>query len=244
MSSQQIMTGADIETTYEPKTFFQKLKRLTAEFIGRERANKISAPYYDWLARRQTKQRLLTLSQSNLLVNLGCGYNALRGWINVDIARGSQVDIVWDLRKGLPFADKSCSAIFSEHVIEHLSKEDGENLLRECFRILQPEGVLRLSTPDAGKFLRSYAGDGEFLRHPEFSEPVETPLDRINQMMRESGQHLWIYDAASLQNLLKRLGFTLVAEQNFGQSLHPQMQNLDTAGRAFESLYIEAVKGL
>lgn len=238
------MISAEVENSYKPKTFFQKLKHLTAELIGRQRANRISAPYYNWLARRQAEQRLLTLPESNLLINLGCGYSPLSGWVNVDIARGSQVDIVWDLRKGLPFAKESCAAIFSEHVIEHLSKEDGENLLCECFRILQPEGVLRLSTPDAGKFLRSYASDGEFLHHPEFPQPIETPLDRINQMMRESGQHLWVYDVASLQVLLRRVGFHSTTEQSFGKSNHPQMQSIDSAGRAFESLYIEAVKGV
>jgi predicted SAM-dependent methyltransferase len=237
------MSSAEAENPYQAKTFFQKVKRMTAGLIGRERANRISAPYYDWLARRQTRRRLLSLPKSDLLINLGCGYSPLRGWINVDLARGSQVDVVWDLRKSLPFASGSCSAIFSEHVIEHLSKEDGENLLRECFRILQPAGVLRLSTPDAGKFLRSYAGDQEFLNHPEFSQTIETPLDRINKMMREDGQHLWVYDAASIRLLLQRVGFTNPIEQRFGKSVHAKMQGIDSAGRAFESVYLEAVKG-
>jgi predicted SAM-dependent methyltransferase len=240
---EKMMSGVKTEDSYEPKTLFQKLKRLTAELIGRETANQIAGPFYDWQARRQTEQRLATLAKAGLLINLGCGHSPLRGWVNVDLARGPQVDIVWDLRRNLPFASASCSAIFSEHVIEHLSKEDGENLLRECFRILQPEGILRLSTPDAGKFLRSYAGDAEFLHHPEFSQAIDTPLDRINQMMREYGQHLWVYDVASLQLLLQRIGFQSITEQSFGKSIHPQMQSIDNQNRAFESLYIEAVKG-
>jgi predicted SAM-dependent methyltransferase len=237
------MSSAEAENSYESKSFLQKLKRATVGLIGRERANRISAPYYDWLARRQTQQRLTTLAKTDLLINLGCGYSPLRGWVNVDIARGSQVDIVWDLRRSLPFASGSCSAIFSEHVIEHLSKEDGEKLLCECFRILQPEGVLRLSTPDAERYLRSYAGDREFLYSPEFSQPIETPLDRINKMMREDGQHLWVYDRASLQLLLQRIGFQSTAEQSYGESVHAKMRGIDSQGRAFESLYLEAVKG-
>lgn len=236
------MSSAEAENSYESKTLLQKLKGAAVALIGRQRANRISAPYYDWLARRQTERRLLALPKSDLLINLGCGYNPMKSWVNVDIARGSQVDMVWDLRKSLPFANATCSAIFSEHVLEHLSKEDGENLLRECFRILQPAGVLRLSTPDAGKFLRSYAGDREFLHHPEFSQPIETPLDRINQMMREYGQHLWVYDAISLPLLLQRIGFHSTIEQSFGKSLHPKMQGIDSQARAFESLYVEAVK--
>jgi predicted SAM-dependent methyltransferase len=166
----------------------------------------------------------------------------MNGWVNVDIARGEQVDVVWDLRQGLPFADASCAAIFCEHVIEHLSKEDGENLLRECFRILQGQGVLRLSTPDAEKFLRSYVNDDGFLQHVEFASAIETPLDRINQMMREGGQHLWIYDLDSLQTVLRKIGFASIIKQTCGESLHPEMKKKDSPLRAFESLYVEALK--
>jgi predicted SAM-dependent methyltransferase len=114
--------------------------------------------------------------------------------------------------------------------------------LRECYRILQPEGVLRISTPDAGRYLRSYAGDGEFLRHPTFPDPIETPLDRINKMMREYGQHLWVYDVPSLTLALKNAGFSDVSERRFQESAHPAMADVDAPDRAFESLYVEAVR--
>ena len=218
------------------------LKSTIAKLLGRERANRVSAPYYDWQARRRTLRNLAALPAADLLINLGCGPSPMDGWVNVDIARGPRIDVVWDLRSPLPFADNSCSAIFCEHVIEHLSKKDGEKLLGECYRILQPGGVVRLSTPDAERFLRSYAGDGEFLRHAEFPRPIETPLDRINTMMREDGQHLWAYDSQSLGVALSHAGFNTVVVQRFGESRHAKMQNIDTSGRAFESFYIEAIK--
>jgi predicted SAM-dependent methyltransferase len=220
----------------------QTMKRAMVGLIGRDLANRLSSPYHNWQARRHTLQRLSQLPATDLLVNFGCGPSPLPGWINVDIARWPGVEIIWDLRRGLPFPDESCAALFGEHVIEHVPKEDAEKLLRECHRVLQKDGVLRLSTPDAGRYLRSYAGDGEFLRHPAFPEPIETPLDRINQMMREYGQHLWVYDADSLLLLLRKAGFSRVIEQQFGQSAHPRMQDIDSEGRAFESLYVEAVK--
>lgn len=236
------MSSAELANSYQPKTFFQKLKRAGAELIGREAANRISAPVYDWLARRDTQKRLQTLPAKDLRVNLGCGYRPLDGWVNVDVARGPQVDVVWDLRESLPFPDESCAAVFSEHVIEHLSSEDGERLLRECYRVLQPGGALRLSTPDAERYLKSYATDGEFLRHPNFDLPIETPMDRINQMMRENGQHLWIYDDESLRLLLKRVGFKKTARQRFGESWVSTLRGVDCQAREFESLYVEAIK--
>ena len=218
------------------------MKRAAVAVIGRERANRLTAPFYDWQARRRTRAFLAALPGRGLCVNLGCGHRPAPGWVNVDIARGPDVQVVCDLAAGLPFADSSCAAVFSEHVIEHLPREAAARLLRECHRVLEPGGVLRVSTPDAELFLRSYAGDGEFLRHPSFDEPAETRLDRVNKMMREHGQHLWVYDEESLALALRRAGFSDVRRQEFGRSLHPRMRGMDTESRAFESLYVEAVR--
>jgi predicted SAM-dependent methyltransferase len=218
------------------------LKRIIVNLLGRERANRLSAPYHDWKARRRTRHRLTTLAANDLCINIGCGPNFLVGWINVDQARSDGIDIVWDLRQGLPFPSESCTAIFGEHVIEHIAKEDAARLLRECHRVLQKGGVIRLSTPDAGRYLRSYTNNDGFLDHSSFELSIETPMDRINQMMREYGQHLWTYDAPALTLLLKQAGFGEVSEQQFGSSRHPRMQGIDTESRAFESLYVEAVK--
>ena len=218
------------------------LKRAIVTAIGRERANRLSAPYHDWTARRRTRRFLSVLPSTNLQVNLGCGWRPLPHWINLDVAREPNVDVVWDLRKGLPFAADSCTAVFSEHVIEHLSKEDGQSLVNEIYRVLMPGGVVRVSTPDAGRYLRSYAGDGKFLSDPRFKESVDTPLDRVNIMMREYGLHHWVYDSQSLQLVLRRAGFINALEQSYGKSCHPSMQAVDSEDRAFESLYIEAVK--
>lgn len=222
--------------------FLRALRRGVARLLGRERANRITAPYYDWAARRRTRHTLATLPAKDLRLHIGCGTNVLRGWVNLDMARGEGIDVVWDIRRGLPFPNNSCSAIFGEHIIEHLPKASAEYLTGECYRVLQPKGVLRLSTPDAGLYLRSYAGDGEFLRRLPFTRPAETLMDRINHMMREDGQHLWTYDAESLMSLLNKVGFSCAERQEFGRSVHPLMRGIDSEARAFESLYVEAVK--
>lgn len=221
---------------------FQWLKRPLVGLIGRERANRISAPWHDWQAGRQTRQFLASLPDRDLCVHLGCGYRPKKDWINVDQARGPQVQVVWDLRHGLPFADESCSAVFSEHFIEHITKEEAANFLGECHRVLQPKGVLRISTPDAELFFRAYAGDREFLAHSGFSKPIDTPVDRVNDMMREDGQHLWSYDEELLTLMFQRAGFSRVIRQSFGVSAHPRMGNIDFEQREFESLYLEGVK--
>jgi predicted SAM-dependent methyltransferase len=221
---------------------FQWIKRSVVGIIGRDRANKIAGPYYNRGARRRTRRFLAHLPQDDLCVNLGCGYRPMKGWVNVDRARGPDVQVVWNLTEGLPFPDSSCSAVFSEHFIEHISKEDAARFLRECCRVLKSGGVLRISTPDAELFLRSYAGDKEFLAHTSFTQEIDTPVDRVNYMMREYGQHLWSYDAELLTLMLKRAGFGKIVRQRFGASIHPRMNGIDFKDREFESLYLEAIK--
>ena len=78
-------------------------------------------------------------------LHVGCGQQSIPGWINIDNQGLPGVDQVLDVRQGLPFSN--VSAIYAEHFLEHLAFDDGLGFLRECRRVLKPEGMLRLSTP-------------------------------------------------------------------------------------------------
>jgi hypothetical protein len=58
-----------------------------------------------------------------------------------------------DIRKRLRFETGRVSRIHCEHVIEHVSFLQGFAFLGECFRVLEPCGVLRLSFPDVTRML-------------------------------------------------------------------------------------------
>jgi len=165
---------------------------MGVHLIGRDAANHLAGPVYDYFARRRSKQYLASLRQVDLPVHLGCGYRHLDGWVNLDMIRNPSVDVVWNLRRGLPFEDGSCAFIFSEHIVEHVAKPDAMALCSELLRVLKPGGVVRLSTPDAGRYLQAYVHNRDFLRHPAFQRLAKTPMDRINMMMRQDGQHLWV----------------------------------------------------
>ena len=63
------------------------------------------------------------------------------------------------MRQGLPFAD--VASIYAEHFLEHLALDDGLAFLAECRRVLRPDGILRLSTPNLDwVLLTHYRGPG------------------------------------------------------------------------------------
>lgn len=91
-------------------------------------------------------------------LNIGCGYRFSHDvrWLNVDLAPTSQEVQKIDVAEGLPFQDQSFLGVYHSHVLEHLDSEAGLRLVRECFRVLQPGGVLRVAVPDLERIAVGY----------------------------------------------------------------------------------------
>jgi len=81
-------------------------------------------------------------------LNIGAGPFPLRGWFNTDIRPVSREVFYLDASEEFPFADQTFDYVFSEHLIEHLTYEEGLSMLSESYRILKPHAKLRVATPD------------------------------------------------------------------------------------------------
>jgi len=170
-------------------------------------------------------------------LNLGCGRTPLPRWTNVDLAGRNDADLVLDVRRPLPFASDSVEAIFSEHLVEHLTYDDATFLLSECARVLRPEGVIRIVAPDFGRYARAYVtGDGDFLDTARAGRA--TPLMALAEVVYGYG-HRSIWDVETLVAVLEHCGLR-AAESEFGVSaLEPCP---DRPERRDESLYVEGRK--
>lgn len=68
--------------------------------------------------------------------------------IGLDIASCEDVDIVHDLTVfPYPIEDNSIDVIYSSHFVEHLDGIERMKFFNECYRILKPEGKMRLLHP-------------------------------------------------------------------------------------------------
>lgn len=90
------------------------------------------------------------------LINLGCGKVFHPDWINLDLTSEIEGVISYDIRQKLPFSDNSFDACYSSHVLEHLKISETANFLEECWRILKPNGVLRIVVPDLEIIAKTY----------------------------------------------------------------------------------------
>lgn len=190
---------------------------------------------------------------TNLLVNLGAGSSGKLGWCNVDIIPLPHVTCVYDIRRRLPFPAESVRGIFCEHFFEHLDYfEEAPLFLQECYRVLQPGGVIRLIVPDGEAYLRAYNTDGwaqvAKLRgmdghkvDPYYQLTYSTKMELINAVFRQTHEHKFLYDYETLKFGLQRARFVQIQRQNFGITSVPELA-IDTPERRIESLYVEAAK--
>lgn len=147
--------------------------------------------------------------------------------------------LIHDLRKRLPFPDRSVDYVYTSHVLEHLAAADARKLIEEVFRVLKPGGMVRLVVPDLAYGARGYLD--ALANNP--SDPKAAPafLDWLG--LSTSGvrdPHLWMYDAPSLSAVLTQAGFINAVVCQYQQGQVPDCAILDV--RPDESLYLEAEK--
>lgn len=63
-------------------------------------------------------------------------------------ARLRQINVIhYDIVSGIPFGENTIPAIYSSHFLEHLFQEDAAALIRECYRVMRPGGIVRICVP-------------------------------------------------------------------------------------------------
>ena len=81
------------------------------------------------------------------LLNVGCGFNCHKDWINLDLHKSKYVDY-YNIKNKLPFKDGSLDVIYHSHVLEHLDKLLARKFIADCYRVLKKGGIIRIAVPD------------------------------------------------------------------------------------------------
>jgi SAM-dependent methyltransferase len=130
------------------------------------------------------------------VLDLGCAMGVyLRqfapGSVGIDVSKpnlehcrrlGLQVKTA-DLNRDLPVLTESFPGIFCSHVLEHVDAPI--RLLRECRRILTPEGVLVLGLPIEASLVNRLRGHRYFYHHP--GHLYSFSLENIDVLLQKAG---------------------------------------------------------
>ena len=223
-------------------------------------------------------------------LHLGCGLNAVDGWLNVDgswnarlaklpwlrralatvgVISKEAAAVPWrrdlrilDVRDPLPFPTNSFEALYASHLLEHLFLTDAQRLLKECFRVLRPGGVIRIVVPDLRPIVQEYLGERPFHNSDEFADmpaadrmnrrlhfrnpnpPRGNVVLRVYAALTEFQTHKWMYDATSLVQHLRATGFDEVEEREFRVSRINDIDRIEHPGRVLrgEGICVEGLK--
>ena len=186
-------------------------------------------------------------NECKLKLHIGCGTNYIDGWINIDNNSDNNIkklDFIWDLRNPLPFQENTVDFIYNEHFLEHLTVEEGLQVLHDFLKILKPEGVLRVAMPDLVDVINNYLNLNWKVDQKDFLKKygldfIKTRAERINISFRWWG-HKWLYDWEELDRRLKEAGFMNIKRCKLYESDYPELKNIES--RPESKLIAEATK--
>jgi len=170
-------------------------------------------------------------------------------WLNIDIIDLSEFCkqqsyhfIQHDITKGILFEDNKVDLIFTSHFLEHIDRTQGKQFLKECYRVMKPGGVIRISVPNALLLTSEYiASDIDKYRCINVGvENAEDPAEAYYELLLAN--HKTIYDATSLSTILAKIGFKKVESISPFRSRSESIQTETINPHPTISLVIEAEK--
>ena len=209
---------------------------------GIRRAIPGSTVAYEWvqghIKTRPTSHRIRRLLDSTepIKLDIGGGGPGKHGYKSIDIT--DDCDLYWDLRNGIPFPDASVDAIYSSHLLEHLTFSQCQSLLRECLRVLKHNAPISIAVPDARIYIEAYLGLREvpsaFFGWKAAMNST-TSIDAVNYIAYMAGEHQYMFDRENLRHVLILAGFSGVEDRDFDPKL-------DADERKYESIYAVGFK--
>lgn len=131
-------------------------------------------------------------------------------------------------------------------MLEHLDRNEADKFLKEVYRVLCPNGIIRIAVPDIKKQIAKYNDSGDadaFVEATHMCVPRPTSLaQKIRFLLVGTRHHQWMYDGNSLCRLLQKHGFIEAEVMPVGKTKIPESGSLDLQERSSESVYVEAKK--
>lgn len=177
-------------------------------------------------------------------LHVGSGKIRYEGWVNIDNEAKHSPDYVMDARDiDMKFGVGTVDLIYGCHFLEHLPWPPGvQEFLLAAYRVLKPDGTLRLVVPDLMKVAKLYVvgDDLKGIYGPDFKvEGIDCAATRFMAFAR-GWQHTVLFDERLLRILMEQAGFVNVRVMPFGESDVQELRGLDRFES--ESLAIQGCK--
>jgi predicted SAM-dependent methyltransferase len=132
-------------------------------------------------------------------LNLGCGADIRKGFINIDCRQLPGVDQVLDVSDLFGFED--VEQILANDIIEHFPQAEGEQILRSWIGLLRDGGILDIRCPDV-KHASKVLNEEMFIQMLYGSQDYPENFHKAG------------YTLSSMTALLEKLGMTIESAKN------------------------------
>jgi predicted SAM-dependent methyltransferase len=149
-------------------------------------------------------------------LNVGCGNKFHKAWFNVDMTSNSVDVIATNLLKGIPFPDNHFDVVYHSQVLEHIPKEKAQDFIKECYRVLKNDGIIRVVVPDLENIVDEYKKNlKENLENPQMLSEANYDwilIEMFDQTVRNyAGGHMAKFlnqpHIANEKYVIDRIGF-------------------------------------
>jgi predicted SAM-dependent methyltransferase len=181
-------------------------------------------------------------------LNICSGNQVIPGYISADYNFYS--DLTINLRSGkLPFESNSLEVVTCTSGINYFTRDRGQEIINEVFRVLVRGGIARFSSQDLEWLAKRYVDkdtDFFFQKLPNGKERFEgkTMGDKFNSWFygyKSGGSFCqYIYDYETLADLFISAGFSVVEKKEYMESSLEHIKLIDN--RPNQMFFLEAVK--
>jgi ubiquinone/menaquinone biosynthesis C-methylase UbiE len=214
-------------------------------------------------------------------LNHGCGAIRPKNWVNTDSSLNALIqripifgkvvsklfsDVSYEssnvvyanLNRKWKFSSNSAEIVYCSHLFEHLDLKSADLFLKESYRVLKSNGVIRVVVPDLYKLSKKYINEYEEgkIKDPSIEFMWALNLHREGQYHNESfpkrilsilqkypHQHKYMYDLKSLSKLFNDTGFVAIKECTYGVSNYiNEIKDVEGSSESYISVYLEARK--
>lgn len=156
--------------------------------------------------------------EKKIKLHLGCGWrNFGKDWLHIDGGDYEHLDAN-DITR-LEYKNDSVDLIYASHVIAYFDRVSVVELFKEWNRVLKPNGILRIATPDFESMINLYKNKNYSL--DEFLGPLYGKMIMGDEII----YHKTTYDFKSIKDILEFCGFKNVSKYNWLDTEHSEFDD-------------------
>lgn len=124
----------------------------------------------------------------------------------MDKLGGDKVNVVADAELAWPFPNNEFDEVYASHVIERVKERSANTFIQEAYRVLKPNGKVRLACPDFEKVAKAYLNGERDVRRNLGADKIRNII--VGDEDKAYMKHLNVWDKASMKAALEDAGFT------------------------------------